>query len=134
MSEFTVRDLLVTPIVTARDICCRGSCRHRSAEEYANETQLVFPYRGVFGRHLGRDDAVAEANQVLIFNAAEAYRVSHPVPGGDACLNLIINELPLRELAPRTILREGSAPAFRLHRLRIDPQAQLILAQLRHRL
>jgi len=85
-------------------------------------------------RHLGRDDAVAEANQVLIFNAAEAYRVSHPVPGGDACLNLIINELPLRELAPRTILREGSAPAFRLHRLRIDPQAQLILAQLRHRL
>jgi hypothetical protein len=42
----------------------------------------VFPYRGVYVRHLGLDQAVAEANQVLFFNAGEGYRVSHPVPGG----------------------------------------------------
>jgi len=47
----------------------------------------VVSYRGVYVRHLGHDQAVAEANQVLFFNAAEGYRVSHPVPGGDASLS-----------------------------------------------
>lgn len=134
VSEFKVRDLLATPTFTVRDICCQGSCRSRSANEYALHTQLVFPYRGVFVRHLGRDDAVAEANQVLFFNAAEDYQVSHPVPGGDACLNLIIDEEHLRELAPPALLRECAALVFRMQRLRIDPRSQMLMAQLRLRL
>jgi AraC family transcriptional regulator len=134
MPEFDVQSLLETPTVTVRDICCQGSCRGRSAEEYAHETQLVFPYRGVYVRHLGRDDAVAEANQVLFFNAEEGYRVSHPLPGGDACLNLIISEEQIRELAPRALLRDCSALAFRHQRLRIDPQAQMLMGLLQHKL
>ena len=102
MSEFSVQSLLETPTVTIRDVCCKGSRPNKSAEEYATHTQLVFPYRGVYVRHLGHDQAVAEANQVLFFNAAEGYRVSHPVPGGDASLTLIISEPQLRELAPRS--------------------------------
>jgi len=35
----------------------------------------------VYVRHLGHDQAVAEANQVLFFNATEGYRISHPVRG-----------------------------------------------------
>jgi AraC-like DNA-binding protein len=85
-------------------------------------------------RHLGRDEAVAEANQVLFFNPAEGYRVSHPVPGGDASLDLVISESVLRELAPRALLRDGPALAFRQHRLRIDQRAQTLAALLRHRL
>ena len=73
----------------------------------------------------GDDQAVAEANQVLFFNASEGYRVSHPVPGGDASLTLIISESQLRELAPRALLRDRAAPAFRQHRLRIDARAQV---------
>ena len=69
MEEFKVRTLLRTPAVTVTDIVCAGGCRHKSAEEYATETHLVFPYRGAYVRHLGRDDAVAEASQVLFFNA-----------------------------------------------------------------
>jgi AraC family transcriptional regulator len=134
MSEFTVRYLLETATVTVRDVLCQGSCRGKSAEEHAGVTQLVFPYRGVYVRHLGRDDAVAEANQVLFFNAAEGYRVSHPVGGGDACLNLLISQPQLRELAPRALLRDDEDPAFRIQRLRIDPRAQMQMALLRHRL
>jgi AraC family transcriptional regulator len=134
MSELVVEYLLNTSIVTVRDMYCHGSCQGLSAEEYATATLLVFPYRGVYVRHLGRDDAVAEANQVLFFNAAEGYRVSHPVPGGDANLNLIINEPQLRELAPRGFLHGGAALAFRQQRLRIDPRAQMLMAMLRHSL
>jgi AraC family transcriptional regulator len=134
MAEFAAQSLLTTPTVTIRDVHCRGSCREASAEECAIETQLVFPYRGVFVRHLGRDQAVAEANQVLFFNAGEGYRVSHPVPGGDSSLTLIVGEAQMRELAPVGFLRDGAALAFRQHRLRIDPRAQALVALLRHSL
>jgi AraC-like DNA-binding protein len=95
---------------------------------------LVFPYRGVYVRHLGSDQAVAEANQVLFFNATEGYRVSHPVPGGDASLTLIISATLLQELSPCGFLRESAEPAFRQQRLRIDPRAQALVALLRHSL
>src|SRR5580704_3351489 len=134
MSEFAVQVLLKSPTVTARDVYCRGNCRHQSAEEVATCTELVFPYRGVYVRHLGHDQAVAEANQVLFFNATESYRVSHPVPGGDASLSLAVSAAQLRELAPPTLLRDSATPTFRRQRLRVDAQAQALVALLRHSL
>jgi AraC-like DNA-binding protein len=134
LPEVAVQSLLDTPSVTIRDVRCRGTCRHQSAEECAAALHLVFPYRGVYVRHLGTDDAVAEANQVLFFNPAEGYRVSHPLSGGDASLDLVVSEPLLRELAPRAFLHDGPAAAFRSQRLRIDPRAQLLAAHLRHSL
>jgi AraC family transcriptional regulator len=132
--EVTAQTLLKSPTVTIRDVSCQGSCRPQTAEECATATELVFGYRGVYVRHLGQDQAVAEANQVLFFNAHEAYRVSHPVPGGDASLSLAIGEAQLRELAPTNFLRDGSTFAFRRQRLRIDARAQTLVALLRHSL
>src|ERR1700730_216938 len=134
MSEFAAQSLLKTPTVTIRDVYCQGSCRNQSAEECATATELVFPYRGVYVRHLGQDQAVAEGNQVLFFNATEGYRVSHPVSGGDASLSLAISEPQLRELAPPSSLRESVTLAFRQQRLRIDARAQALVALLRHSL
>ena len=116
--EITVRSLLKSPTVTIRDTHCQGTCRHKSAEECTATTQLVFAYRGVYVRHVGHDQAVAEANQVLFFNATEGYRISHPVEGGDASLTLVINEPLLRELAPRTFLRDTATLAFHQQRRR----------------
>ena len=132
--EFVVHSLLKSPTVTIRDTYCQGSCRDRSAEECTTTTQLVFPYRGVYVRHVGHDQTVAEANQVLFFNATESYRVSHPVTGGDGSLTLVISEPQLRELAPVTFLRDGATLAFRQQRLRIDARAQVLVALLRHSL
>jgi len=132
--EFAVNTLLKSSTVAIRDTYCRGSCRQQSAEESTAATQLVFPYRGVYVRHLGHDQAVAEANQVLFFNADEGYRISHPVTGGDASLTLVIREPQLSELAPRTLLGGGPKLAFRRHRLRIDARAQALVALLRHSL
>jgi AraC family transcriptional regulator len=132
--EITVRSLLKSPTVTIRDTYCQGNCRHKSIEECTATTQLVFPYRGVYVRHLGHDQAVAEANQVLFFNATEGYRISHPVRGGDASLSLVISEPLLRELAPSTFLRDSATLAFRHQRRRIDARAQVLVALLGHSL
>ncbi len=134
MSEFAVKTLLSTPILSVCDVCCQGLCRHKSAEEYTTATHLVFPYRGAYVRHLGRDEAVAEASQVLFFNANDGYQVSHPLRGGDCCLTLQVEEQLLRELTPKALLREGSTLAFRQQRMRIDPRAQALVALLRHSL
>lgn len=132
MPEVVVHHLLRTATVAIGDVCCRGTCRHQAGDEATATTQLVFPYRGVFVRHLGSDQAVADANQVLLFNATEGYRISHPLAGGDASLMLIVGEEQLRELAPRALLREGARVAFRSQRLRIDARAQALTALLRH--
>jgi AraC-like DNA-binding protein len=144
MSSFTVHTLLETPLITVRDVCCAGTCRHAGPEEQAATTQLVFPYRGTYVRHVGREVAVADANQVLFFNAGDAYRVSHPIAGGDASLVLEVDEALLREVAPKALLKDGSNRdggnrdgarlAFRWPRLRIDPRAQVLVALLRHSL
>lgn len=134
MKDLSIQLLLDTQSVSIRNVVCHGACRHQGAEECAHGTHLVFPYRGVFVRHLGRNDAVAEANQVLFFNDAETYRISHPVDGGDACLSVQISETLLRELAPRERVRNGSAVAFRRQRLRIDTRTQALAAVLRHSL
>jgi len=115
-------------------VCCEGRRQDKSAEEWTAATELVFPYRGVYVRHVGNDQAVAEANQVLFFSAGEGYRVSHPVSGGDACLSLAISEPVLRELAPLTFPGDHARLAFRPQRLRIDARAQALVAVLRHSL
>jgi hypothetical protein len=101
--EFVVESLLRSPTVAIRDTYCRGTCRHQSAEECTTTTQLVFPYRGAYVRHVGHDQAVAEANQVLFSMPLKVTGSSHPVPGGDASLTLVISEAMLRELAPTSL-------------------------------
>jgi AraC-like DNA-binding protein len=134
MAEFSAQQLLKTRSVSLWDVVCAGACRHKGAEESCSETHLVFPFRGVYVRHVGGSDVVAEANQVLFFNAAEQYRISHPVHGGDACLSLSICEPILRELAPKSHLHDCGTPLFRNQRLRIDARAQVLVALLRHSL
>jgi AraC-like DNA-binding protein len=85
-------------------------------------------------RHVGSDQAVADANHVLFFNAGEGYRVSHPLQGGDECLSLALSEDILRELAPASLLNESERLGFRSQHQRIDPRAQALVAVLRHSL
>jgi len=134
MPDFHVQTLLTTPLVQVHDVVCAGTCRHRGEVERATRTHLVFPYRGTYVRHVGSDDAVADASQVLFFNAGEDYQVSHPNPGGDASLSMTLDEVLLREIAPAALLLPDDPLRFREPRLRIDPRAQALVALLRHSL
>lgn len=132
MVEFQVTRLFDTGTVSVRDVHCGGTCRHRSAEERVSSTHLVFPYRGLYLRHVGGDQSVADANHVLLFNAGEGYQVSHPVEGGDASLVLVLSQPLLRELAPAALVQARDEIGFRRQSLRIDPRAQVLVALLRH--
>jgi AraC family transcriptional regulator len=132
--DYSARSLLKRSTVAIRDVYCPGRSCEQSGEESASTTELVFPYRGVFVRHLGSGQAVAEANQVLFFNAGEGYCVSHPVRGGDASLSLAICEELLLELAPVALLQSRTKAAFHSQRLRIDARTQALVALLGHSL
>lgn len=132
MDEFSIQMLLSSTDMTLRDVVCRGTCRHKSPEECATATHLVFPYRGTYVRHVGQDNAVADANQLILFNRGEEYQISHPVVGGDASLSLALEEGLLREIVPKDYLRPGCEAAFRVQRMRIDPRAHALVSLLRH--
>jgi AraC family transcriptional regulator len=133
-SEFDVTRLLDTDTMAVENVRCSGACRHRSTEECVSTAHLVFPYRGVYLRHVGSDQAVADANHVLFFSAGEGYQVSHPLAGGDANLSLTLSEPVLRELAPKPLVQGRETLGFRRQQLRIDPRAQALVAVLRHSL
>ncbi|QEE26740.1 helix-turn-helix transcriptional regulator [Terriglobus albidus] len=132
--ELSVDLLLHSPSISVRDIYCAGTCKGHSPEEHATATELVFPYRGTYVRHVGQDQSVAEANQVLLFNRGQGYRVSHPVEGGDASLSLFLSPSLLAELSPVSLLIDRTEPTFHAQRLRVDTRSQSLLATLRHRL
>jgi AraC family transcriptional regulator len=134
MADLDSHPLLITDTVAVWDVLCSGTCRHKSAEECTARTHLVFPYRGVYVRNVGRAATVAEPNQVLFFNEDEPYRVSHPVSGGDANLSIRINPSAWLELVPAPYLRRESHTALNRSRLRIDARTQALMALLRHSL
>src|SRR3954470_14130590 len=132
MVDFDSRPLLMTETASVWDVACPGACKHRSNEEYVATTHLVFPYRGVYVHHVGRAVTMAEANQAVILNENEPYRVSHPFEGGDACLSIATSPAVLLELAPEHFLLTTGRAAFNRSRLRVDTHTQALAARLRH--
>jgi len=132
--EFTVNRLLDTGVVHVSNVDCRGTCRHRSADECASHTHFVFPFRGLYLRHVGQDQTVADANHILFFNKDQAYQVSHPLAGGDTSLVVSLAEPMIAELAPRNLLATLETPTFKVQHLRIDARAQALVMLLKHSL
>lgn len=139
LPHFQVQLLLQTPLVAVRDVWCPGGSAHRDAPETSSRTHLVYPYRGTYVRHVGGEASVADAGHVLLFNAGQAYQISHPYPGSDASLVLDIDPALLREIAAPELLCDATRPAdtalrFRVPRLGLAPRAQVLVALLRHAL
>lgn len=89
--------------VAVTDFRCRA-CRHPlSGEESNDEPSIVFVRRGLFVRRQADDTVVADSSQILFFNPAQPYRISHPLDGGDDCTILTI----ARELAEEVVARHA---------------------------
>lgn len=66
--------------------------------EWTPHHEIVFVRRGAFVRHVAGRTAHADANHVLFFRAAQEYRISHPVPGGDLCTVFAVDGSTLSHL------------------------------------
>jgi len=134
MPEPVVNALLRTSLIEVLDVVRPASGAGIGDIECAPATQLVFPYRGTFLRLVDREEVVADASQVLFFNAGQPYRINRLDADGDASLVLVVDEAMLREIAPADALHDEEPLRFRAQRLRIDPRAQVLVALLRHSL
>jgi AraC-like DNA-binding protein len=99
------RVLLGSIGVSVEEFRCRAHVEPLGPEEPNPTHGIVFVRQGVFRRMQQRETLVADANQVLFYNAGQPYRYSHPLPGGDDCTILVPDDDRARELvaahAPR---------------------------------
>ena len=76
--------LLDAPSVLVEDVRSGGGPPERRSEGHTAAYQIAFPYRGLLVWHVGHDDVVGDANQVLFVAGGEDYQLSEPLPGGYA--------------------------------------------------
>lgn len=82
------RLVVQSPQFSITNVCCRAESSDLSPVEYTTRPCIVFVRRGVFRRHMGREEVLADANHVILLNRGDEHRISHPVPGGDDCTSL----------------------------------------------
>lgn len=102
----------------------------RSAEDYSPRTQICFPYRGAFVWHVGGQDIVGDANQILFVPPGEAFAVSQL--HRDGCGELIVT--PHADIVAElvgNVERPCVHPLFRRRRRRADPAVQRASARFR---
>jgi AraC-like DNA-binding protein len=87
-------------------------------EAYSPDFQVCLPRSGVFVWHVGGDDVVADANQVLFVRGGEGFRVTRPIEGGYA--ELIVT-IPIPVLTDLLGVRACALPAHDLFRRRSRP-------------
>jgi AraC-like DNA-binding protein len=112
------------------NVCCRAKTSELSPVEYTTRPCIVFVRRGVFRKHMGREEVLADANHVIFLNRGDEHRISHPVPGGDDCTSLTYNPKVIESFCDESASRGSgdrpfpfthvlctSACMLRLHRL-----------------
>src|SRR5205085_10692494 len=136
MSQLQSHARYRSSLVSITDIRCRPSTPRSSGEEQATAHELVFPRAGVFVKHVGHRQAVADPNHVLFFNAGEPYRVSHPVPGGDDCTCFVFSDETLIEVlgSYEPTVRDHPAQPFPLTHGSVELQTVIRQQRLRRRL
>src|SRR5207249_916509 len=70
--------LFRSSLVRIADVSCRAR-RGCGTEEEAGGCQVIFVRSGVFVKRRGTQRRVAEPNTALLLNAAEPYRIEHPL-------------------------------------------------------
>ena len=76
------RRLFDSSIGLVETLTCISGNRAAAGEGFSSDFQVCLPYRGLFVWHVGSDDVVGDANQVLFVTGGETYRLTEPVPGG----------------------------------------------------
>jgi AraC family transcriptional regulator len=129
MSTDRIR-VLDAPFAAVEDLRRGRSHQGQGPTGFSSTFQVCLPYRGLFVWHVGHDDVVGHANQVLFVSGGEAFRVSQPANGGYGELIVTPTLELLSELAHVSDRRLSSHPLF----LRRHRSANVTLQNLRARL
>jgi AraC family transcriptional regulator len=123
VQRFARRILLNTSVALVEDWTTQEVSSARSAENFSPQTQICFPYRGAFIWHVGGEDIVGDANQILFVPPGETFRLSQLHK--DGCGELIITPRPdvIDELAGDHV-RPRVHPLFRRRCRPSDPVLQ----------
>jgi AraC family transcriptional regulator len=124
--------LLQSSVALVEDLQSIGVDGTKAPEGYSSDFQVCLPYRGVFTWHVGDDDVVSDANQVLFVKGDEPFRITQPLQGGYAELIITPRRSLLREIAGGNGVL-ASHVLFRQRSRRASPRLQLRLARLLHR-
>lgn len=100
MGRHDYRVLLRSALLELGDFRCRDEDRALGPEERSERPEIAFVRRGAFERRLRGRDALLDAGRFAFTNAGDAYRVRHPVPGGDRCTVLRLSTALAMELRP----------------------------------
>jgi AraC family transcriptional regulator len=102
-----------SPTLEIVDWRCTGHAEPFAAEEWSDVHEVVVARRGVFVRRVAGDDVFVEPGTVAFCHPGEAYRVRHPLPGGDVCSAFRLPATVARELLQVTDIRAADRPAPR---------------------
>lgn len=116
--------LLDGAIALAEDVGTTSASPRRGDESFSPTFQVAFPYRGVLIWHVGRDEVVGDANQVLFVAGGESYRLSEPLPGGFGELIVTPDLDVLAEVARVTGSDFRAHPLFRRRSCLASPRLQ----------
>jgi AraC-like DNA-binding protein len=134
MCEFESRTRLLTlSIACVEDLRRSGLRGGKGPEGFSSDFQICLPYRGIFIWHVGSDDVVGDANQVVACRPGESFRMSGPIPDGYAEMIITPDLDVLSELA------NANGQALVDHRLftrrswRAGPRLQDLRTRVLHR-
>jgi len=125
------RSLFDSSVALVENVSCSGSLDD-GAENYSPEFQVAFPYRGLFIWHVGHDDVVADANQVLFVTGGEPYALSEPSRGDCAELIITPSGAALEEITGCSVAALSRHPLFRRRSRRAELQLLKLRAHLLH--
>jgi AraC family transcriptional regulator len=121
--------LLRSALALVEDVATRGTTRSESSG-FSPDFQVCFPYRGLFVYHVGADDVVSDANQVVFVSSGEPYRLTEPIAGGYGEVIVTLSPELLAELVGTSVGGLRFHPLFRRRRRRADERVQLLRARL----
>jgi AraC family transcriptional regulator len=116
--------LLRSSVGLVEDWRSRGVSVRRSRESFSPDFQVCLPYRGLFVWHVGGDEVVGDANQVLFVVGGESYYLSQPRCGDYAELIITPDQELLEEVADRPRASLSFHPLFRRRSRRAGFQLQ----------
>ena len=124
--------LLNLSVGLVEDLWRQDTFQGRGPEDFSPEFQVCLPYSGLFVWHVGQEDVVGDANQILFVAGGEGFRMSAPLAGGYRELIFTPCRGVLSEIAGTSESQLARHPLFRGRGRRADSRLQNLRMRFLH--